>query len=367
MNAGDQPLALHGECTDDGPLPLTYSIVSGVTHGSLVGTPDGNATYTPNVGFAGTDQLTYRATDGAGLFTDATTTIVVNPAPASGLPPSCPADARVFVVAGGSVQLVGNCSDPDGDPIASCSLVFDATLQLNGGSLIPNGICQAVFTPAASTTTASFRYVATDSRNQTSVPRTVTITVIPDAPGPSSVSTGTTTTDTDPFNAAVQTSSAQPVVIGERGTSVPPSDGFSLLSTEWNIQAPAQTAADPLRLTFLVDHTQLPLSGRVEVFRDLATNPDPIGACTGPAGQASPDPCVVSRDTVNAEGDVAIVVLSSHASQWNLGVATVVMPTDKAQCKGDGWKAFHDGTKRFRNQGDCVSYVATRGKNGPAR
>ncbi|MCW2732469.1 MAG: hypothetical protein JWR13_3285 [Mycobacterium sp.] len=37
-------------------------------------------------------------------------------------------------------------------------------------------------------------------------------------------------------------------------------------------------------------------------------------------------------------------------------------PTDGEQCKKGGWQAF--GV--FENQGDCVSYVATKGKNPPA-
>lgn len=39
------------------------------------------------------------------------------------------------------------------------------------------------------------------------------------------------------------------------------------------------------------------------------------------------------------------------------------MPTTKEQCKPDGWKRY--GTT-FRNQGDCVSYIATRAKHQPA-
>ena len=39
------------------------------------------------------------------------------------------------------------------------------------------------------------------------------------------------------------------------------------------------------------------------------------------------------------------------------------MPTQKTECLNDGWKRY--GTT-FRNQGDCVSYIATRGKNQPA-
>jgi hypothetical protein len=38
------------------------------------------------------------------------------------------------------------------------------------------------------------------------------------------------------------------------------------------------------------------------------------------------------------------------------------LPTSKDQCKNGGWETY--GV--FKNQGDCVSYVATKGKNPPA-
>jgi hypothetical protein len=38
------------------------------------------------------------------------------------------------------------------------------------------------------------------------------------------------------------------------------------------------------------------------------------------------------------------------------------LPTSKAQCKNNGWRNY--GT--FKNQGDCVSFVATGGKNQPS-
>ena len=38
------------------------------------------------------------------------------------------------------------------------------------------------------------------------------------------------------------------------------------------------------------------------------------------------------------------------------------LPTSKDQCKNGGWKTF--GV--FKNQGDCVSFVATKGKNPPS-
>ena len=42
----------------------------------------------------------------------------------------------------------------------------------------------------------------------------------------------------------------------------------------------------------------------------------------------------------------------------------VVLPTNKEQCMKDGWKTFTN--PKFKNQGDCVSFVATKGKNQPA-
>jgi hypothetical protein len=38
------------------------------------------------------------------------------------------------------------------------------------------------------------------------------------------------------------------------------------------------------------------------------------------------------------------------------------MPSDASQCKKNGWQSY--GV--FKNQGDCVSYVATHGRNQPA-
>jgi hypothetical protein len=41
---------------------------------------------------------------------------------------------------------------------------------------------------------------------------------------------------------------------------------------------------------------------------------------------------------------------------------TQALPTSKDQCKGGGWKTYGI----FKNQGDCVSFIATKGKNQPS-
>jgi hypothetical protein len=44
------------------------------------------------------------------------------------------------------------------------------------------------------------------------------------------------------------------------------------------------------------------------------------------------------------------------------------VPTTKDECKKGGWRNFTnpDGSPLFKNQGDCVSYVASKGKNQPS-
>jgi hypothetical protein len=46
-----------------------------------------------------------------------------------------------------------------------------------------------------------------------------------------------------------------------------------------------------------------------------------------------------------------------------LQVPAPTTPTSKDQCKNGGWKTFTNPA--FKNQGDCVSFVATGGKNPP--
>jgi hypothetical protein len=56
--------------------PLTYSIVTSPTHGSLTGTPP-NVTYTPNSGYIGSDSFAFKANDGKADSNTATVSITV--------------------------------------------------------------------------------------------------------------------------------------------------------------------------------------------------------------------------------------------------------------------------------------------------
>ena len=56
---------------------------------------------------------------------------------------------------------------------------------------------------------------------------------------------------------------------------------------------------------------------------------------------------------------------TTHAGDFDAFVAKIkiaTLPTSIDECKNGGWKTF--GV--FKNQGDCVSFVASKGKNPPS-
>ncbi len=296
-----------GVCSDPDDDPIEYSVVDWPTGGSLVGNPlTGQATYTA---FAGTteDSFTFRAFDGQAFSNTAEMTIEV--APDTNLPPACP-ESHLFVAPGGSVDAVGNCVDPEGNSIVYGlhSFPTGGTLQILTGSSVR-------YSPGAGTLSDSFVFTATD---QLHAPLLVTVGIAVTAGNV--FATAPEATSGTPFVASVESPAGGPVSIDTRAVTAPPPTGFLLLGQEFDIEAPPASGESPLKLVFKVDGSAVP-GGQVEVFRDIATDPDPIPDCDpGADGHASPDPCVLSR-VGTAPDDVEVTVLSSHASRWNLAVS----------------------------------------------
>jgi hypothetical protein len=70
--------------------------------------------------------------------------------------------------------------------------------------------------------------------------------------------------------------------------------------------------------------------------------------------------------TLPAAGITSVTITRTvSASFWDFfidDVSFTSFPTSTAECKDGGWQAFG----AFKNQGDCVSWVATNGENPPA-
>ncbi|WP_322978515.1 retention module-containing protein [Pseudomonas sp. C11] len=115
---------------------LTYTIASGVDHGSLLlNTTNGEYTYTPNKDYNGSDSFTIRVYDGKGAYTDAVVNVTINPvndAPVSG-PSSIstnedtPIDGRVTARDVDSDPLTYSIANGDGPQHGSVTLKADGT------------------------------------------------------------------------------------------------------------------------------------------------------------------------------------------------------------------------------------------------
>ncbi|MBT3037295.1 MAG: DUF4347 domain-containing protein, partial [Candidatus Thiodiazotropha sp. (ex Codakia orbicularis)] len=159
--------------------PVTVSLVSDVTNGSLTLNGDGTFSYTHDGSENFTDSFTYRITDNDGQTADATVTI--NVTPVSDATPVANADSITVAEGATATTLVGGAStvlNNDtglGDTPVTVSLVTDVT----NGSLTLNGDGTFSYTHDGSENfTDSFTYRITDNDGQTA-DATVTINVTP--------------------------------------------------------------------------------------------------------------------------------------------------------------------------------------------
>jgi VCBS repeat-containing protein len=169
-----------GVLGNDGDIdggPLTATLVSGTTHGSLSLNSNGSFDYTPAANYNGNDSFTYKANDGSADSDPATVTITVTPVNDS--PVAVDDSYTTDEDTAKSGNVLGNDTDADHDPLtaALASAPSHGTLVLN-----PDG--SFVYTPDGDFNgTDTFTYTASDGTDGSNV-GTVTITVNPvnDAP-----------------------------------------------------------------------------------------------------------------------------------------------------------------------------------------
>ncbi|HZV55613.1 MAG TPA: cadherin-like domain-containing protein [Rhodocyclaceae bacterium] len=161
---------------------LTAALVTGPAHGSLTLNANGSLTYTPTVGYTGSDAFSYKANDGSldsNTATVALTVNVVNYAPTTTLvlltPITEDSGPRLITQA----QLLANVSDANGDPLTATSLAISA----GAGTLVNNGNGTWTYTPVANDDAGvSFSYTVTDGSLTAAGTATLDITPVNDTP-----------------------------------------------------------------------------------------------------------------------------------------------------------------------------------------
>lgn len=160
--------------TDADANPLTFSVVSGPSKGTLTGTPP-NLTYTPAADLNGADSFTYKANDSLADSNTATVSITiaaVNDAPvADAKSVTTPEDTPVTFPLSGS--------DKEGSTLTYSIITQPAKGTLTGTA--PN----LTYTPAADVNGVdSFTYKVNDgSANSNTATVSITINAVNDAPG----------------------------------------------------------------------------------------------------------------------------------------------------------------------------------------
>jgi hypothetical protein len=202
--------------TGTSPIPndvnLKFSVLSMPQNGKLsVGASSNTVTYTPNMGFSGTDTFTYKATDGQGVSSNiATVTITVNAAQNN--PPTAN-NINIQTNTGTPVQITLTGTDP----IPGDTLKFSVVrLPQHGVVTSPAGTPpnMVIYTPNNGFSgTDTFTYKATDGQGVSSNNATVTITVNASPPPPPTAN-----------NINIQTNKETPIGITLTGTDPIPGD-----------------------------------------------------------------------------------------------------------------------------------------------
>jgi hypothetical protein len=147
-----------------------------------------------------------------------------------------------------------------------------------------------------------------------------------------------------------------PGTFTETGSHTGPGD--DVVDVSFRIESPAGTVTGTKHNVPNAPGSVLPCgnpagAGSFGLLRYEATIDAPGGRFTD---RGDADTFVSTPSPGSGTGTFSESFVSSLASPLPVG------PRSKDDCKKDGWRSF--GV--FKNQGDCVSFVATGGRNGPA-
>ncbi len=175
--AEDSSVTIALTATDQDGNSLTYSVVSGPSHGSLSGTPP-NVTYRPDANYNGSDSFTFTANDGK--LTSAAAPVSITIAPVNDAPVAQSGSLSVAEDTSASVTL--RATDVDGD-----SLTYSIS-KLPSNGVLSGTPPNLRYQPKANFSGSdSFQFTVNDGHS-TSAPATVSISVIPSDPGPTATS-----------------------------------------------------------------------------------------------------------------------------------------------------------------------------------
>jgi len=342
----DVPVTIDVLANDSDPDGDTLSVnwVSQPTNGTASNNGS-DVTYTPDPDFNGVDTFTYTASDGNGGA--ATATVTVNVAAVNDPPVAQDDSAATDEDVPATIPVLSNDSDPDGD-----YLLVDWVTQPANGTASNNGSDVTYRPDRDFNGIDTFTYVASDG-DGTSVPATVTVTVIAvNDPPVAQDDTAVTNEDT-------------PVSIGVLANDSDP-DGDTL-SVDWVAQ-PANGAASNNRSD--VTYTPDPDFNGADTFTYTIAdgNGGTATATVTVTVIAVNDPPLAQDDSSSTEEDTPVIILvlsnDSDPDSDDLSVDGVTQPTN-GTASNNGNNVTYIPDTNFHGV-DMFTYVASDGNGGTA-
>jgi plastocyanin len=283
--------------------------------------------------YRGTHDFTVNSTDVAGNISALSHRYIVFDLPGS----------PTNVVAAGGDASASVAWSPPSDDGGSTITGYRVTAAPGGSTVdVGPGTTSTTVTDLANDTEYTFSVAATNAAGPGAASLSNPVTpsagsssaagsVDPDVGG--TVATGTVATPDEPVTTAVEVPGGiggGTVSIQQGAVSQTAPSGYRFLDTlQVDIASTAATdAGHPLRITFTVDAGDLggETAQTLEVFRteDGGTTDLVLDCAADPSDVADPDPCIPRSSRVDVDGDARFTVVTSSASDWNVGAPSPV-------------------------------------------
>lgn len=323
--------------TDPDGDPLTYTVSTAATKGTVTGGQGGTFTYTPNADFNGTDSFVVKATDDGGLSVTQTVNVTVT---AVNDPPRANAATTKALTINEDTptEVVIDFTDPEGNT----PLTLAVTKAPEHGTFANIG-GKNIYTPAADYNgTDSMTYTVTDSAGAVAT-QTVTITInaVNDAPRVANPITDQGATEASAFTYQVPANAFVDVEGSALTYTASLADGSALPAwlsfdpaTRTFSGTPPQDSAGTLNIRVTASDGSLSVNDTfaLAIANDITTvSLDVVGPnATTPATIAAGGDAILFTDNATVNTDVFLTGFSNNdqirvtnatSSQYNFGTS----------------------------------------------
>ncbi len=318
-------------------LPITVSLVSDVSNGSLTLNTNGTFTYTPNSEYFGVDNFTYRLTDGNGDVVTASVSITVqfnNDGAPVAVNDNTSTNEDTLVV----IDVLINDTDVDGNQTIDKATVLIKTSPSNGTITNQNfATGEVTYTPNLNYTGPdSFTYTIKDESGAESNIATVSINVTVDNDPPVAICKSGVTIDLD----ATGSYTLSPSEI-DNGSNDDSDGGSVTLSVSPNTFDCDDKGVVPVTLTvtdsdlssttcttnITVADNRIPSLKTAQVNINVPANSGTCGAIVNYTGPVFTDNC---------DGDQNGILKSGSSSGSNFSVGTTTVTYEYTDASGNG-------------------------------